>query len=125
MSWMFALAMAPSAVAAAPAPSVAAQVARLEGQRFTVAVDGTSYTIEDVGGEGPPRVGTIERRGHGLYLIEDSGQAWRLSGPLARPRIAGPGYRVWVLGEASDADAGGGESTLRARRLGVLAPPPR
>jgi hypothetical protein len=122
MSWTFVLAMAPSA-ATPTSPAVAAEIARLDGQRFTVASDGASYTIEDIAGEGPPHVGTIERRGEALYLIEDGGRAWRMSGPLARPRIAGPGYRVWVLGETTDGT--GDQATLRPRRLGVLAPPAR
>ena len=118
MSWALAVAVA----LATPTPEVAAQLARLEGQRVTIAAGGASFTIDDIAGEGPPRVGVIERRGEALWLVEDgdAGNAWRLRGPLARPRIAGPGYRVWVLG---DGDAHG--ATLRARRLGVLAPPHR
>ena len=40
-------------------------------------------------------------------------RAWK---PLAVPRIAGPGYKVWVLGRLE-------RGALVVRRLGVLAPP--
>ncbi len=92
---------------------VAAEVARLVGQDVIESRDG--YVIRDVAGEGAPLVGVVERRGAELWLVGPV--TVRLSGPLAHPRIAGPGYKVWVLG---DADGAGG---LRARRLGVLAPP--
>lgn len=95
--------------------SLAAEVARLEGHQ--VEVTDAGYRILDVAGEGPPRVGVVERRGDALWLRDDAG-AWRLVGPLAVPRIAGPGYKVWVIGETAG-------DTLRARRLGVLAPPGR
>lgn len=98
-------------------PTIADELSRLAGQTVQVAPDGASYVITDVAGEGPPRVGTIERRGPALWLVDDHGGAIRLSGPLAVPRIAGPGYRVWVLGTADG-------SGLRARRLGILRPPP-
>lgn len=94
-------------------PAQAAEVARLEGH--TVEVEGDGYRITDVAGEGAPRVGVVERRGPALWLVTE-GEALRLVGPLAAPRIAGPGYKVWVVGDR-DGD------TLRARRLGVLAPP--
>ncbi len=92
------------------------QLDRLAGQRVAVADDG-SYTIEDVAGEGKPLVGVVVRDGSDLFL--DTGAArYRLTGPLARPRMAGPGYKVWVLGALHGND-------LAARRLGVLAPPRR
>jgi hypothetical protein len=94
-------------------PAQAAEALRLEGH--TVETDAGGYRIVDVAGEGPPRVGVVERRGRELWLVT-AGEALRLAGPLAAPRIAGPGYKVWVLGER-DGD------TLHARRLGVLAPP--
>lgn len=100
------------------APTVADELSRLAGQTVQVAPDGASYLITDVAGEGPPRVGVVERRGRALWLVDDHGGAVRLTGPLAVPRIAGPGYRVWVVGSA-DGDA------LHARRLGVLRPPPQ
>jgi hypothetical protein len=98
------------------APGLADELARLDGQQVTVAADGASYTIDDIAGEGPPRVGRVDRRGDALWLVEPSGSAHRLTGPLAIPRIAGPGYKVWVIGDIAG-------DQLRARRLGVLAPP--
>ncbi len=73
--------------------------------------------IVDVAGAGRPWVGVVERRGDELWL---AGQAfaWRLRGPLARPRLAGPGYLVWAIGPLTERD-------LRVTRLGVLAPPRR
>ena len=94
-------------------PPVAAEIARLVGQG--VEVHGESYTIRDIAGEGAPLVGVVERRGDELWLV--GATTVRLTGPLAHPRLAGPGYKVWVLGVP---DGAGG---LRARRLGVLAPP--
>ncbi|MEZ4367647.1 MAG: hypothetical protein R2939_15430 [Kofleriaceae bacterium] len=76
-------------------------------------------TVLDVGGDGAPWIGTVERRGDALWLRTAVG-ALRLDGPLARPRLAGPGYLVWAQGERAIVD---GEATLRVRRLGVLAPP--
>jgi hypothetical protein len=88
---------------------VAAEIARLAGQEIAETPDG--YVIEDVAGEGKPLVGVVERRGQELWLVGDV--TVKLVGPLAHPRIAGPGYKVWVLGE-KDGDG------YRARRLGVL-----
>lgn len=93
-------------------PAAVAEVARLAGQDVAEAPDG-GYVIRDIAGEGPPRVGVVERRGDALWLLLPDGTALRLTGPLAHPRIAGPGHKVWVIGEVA-----GGE--LRARRLGVL-----
>lgn len=92
---------------------VAAEVARLVGQEVAEVPDG--YVIRDVAGDGPPLVGVVERRGAELWLVRPSG-AVRLVGKLAHPRIAGPGYKVWVVGTAS----GDG---LQVRRLGVLRAP--
>lgn len=93
------------------------ELARLRGHRVQPAPDG--YVIEDVAGEGKPLVGVIERRGDALWLVAKGG-AYRLAGVLARPRIAGPGYKVWALGAVSlHAD----ERVLVVRRIGVLAPP--
>jgi hypothetical protein len=92
--------------------AVAAELARLAGQ--DVAVTGDAYEIRDVAGEGAPLIGTVERRGPELWLV--GATTVRLVGPLAHPRIAGPGYKVWVLG-VPDGDS------YRPRRLGVLAPP--
>ena len=51
-----------------------------------------------------------------LFLRRTDGSAVELAGPLAVPRIAGPGYKVWVLGRLA-------RGALVVRRLGVLAPP--
>ena len=91
--------------------------ARLDGQRFTIAADRASIAIDDVAGLGPPEIGVIERRGDQLWLVPDGAPAARLTGPLARPRIAGPGYTVWVIGEAA------ADGSIRARRLGILRRP--
>ncbi|HTE54409.1 MAG TPA: hypothetical protein VK698_26330 [Kofleriaceae bacterium] len=92
------------------------ELARLAGQRVEVAADG-SYRIVDVAGEGAPAVGVIERRGAELWLRSPVGPARRLRGPLAHPRIAGPGYKVWVTGAVAR------DGSLVVRRLGVLARP--
>jgi hypothetical protein len=89
----------------------AAELARLVGQ--DVEIVGDRYVIKDIAGEGAPLVGLVERRGEELWLVGET--TVRLSGPLAHPRYAGPGYKVWVLGTL-EGDA------LRVRRLGVLAP---
>ncbi len=97
-------------------PEVALEVERLAGQR--VEVSDAGYRILDVAGEGAPIVGLVERRGGALWLVPTDADAGkppvRLSGPLAVPRIAGPGYKVWVLG------APAADGSLRLRRLGVL-----
>jgi hypothetical protein len=95
---------------------VAAEVARLVGQDVVQSPDGDGYHIRDVAGEGPPLVGVVERRGDELWLV--GATSVRLRGKLAHPRIAGPGYKVWVLGEL-EADG------LHVRRLGILRPPER
>ena len=90
-----------------------AVLSRLQGH--TARVVGGEVVIDDVAGEGKPLVGVVERRGKALWVVGAEG-AWELRGPLARPRIAGPGYRVWVLGERRGA-------VLVARRVGIMAPP--
>jgi hypothetical protein len=100
-----------------PGRAIADQVARLAGHTVEIAADGLSYRIVDVAGEGAPRVGRVERRGDGLWLREADGDSHRLVGRLAVPRIAGPGYLVWVLGTVA------ADGALDARRLGVLARP--
>jgi len=92
------------------------ETARLVGQDW-VATAGGGYDLRDVAGEGRPLVGVVERRGAELWLT--GAATVRLSGPLAHPRIAGPGYKVWVLG------APAADGSYRPRRLGVLAPPSR
>jgi hypothetical protein len=94
------------------------ELARLVGQRVVLGPGG-SYRIADVAGEGAPDVGVVERRGGALWLRPDRGAARRLAGPLAHPRIAGPGYKVWVLGRI------GPDGALVARRIGILARPAR
>ena len=120
-AWIVCAAMAAPAVASAEPPAaavravdVAAELARLEGHRVEVA--GGGYRIVDVAGEGAPIVGVVERRGSELWLRPAQGPALRLRGPLAVPRIAGPGYKVWATGRVVD-------GSLAARRLGVLAAP--
>ena len=108
-----ALALVPWTALLALAPELAAEVDRLAGQKFTVAADGSSYTIDDIAGDGAPIVGVVERRGDGLWV-----NGLRLIGPLAVPRIAGPGYKVWVIGEVDG-------QVIRVRRIGVLRPPGR
>lgn len=103
------------APAVTPAPAIADQVARLRGQNVRIAADGRSYTIVDIAGDGKPLVGVVQVRDGQLWLDTGS-HRYRLTGPLAIPRIAGPRYKIWVVGEVS------GE-LLRARRLGVLARP--
>ena len=112
------------------ADEIAAELGRLEGQRVRIRDQGTTpdhghvpgYVIEDVAGEGAPVVGVVERRGQALWLVAEDGASYRLAGALARPRIAGPGYKIWALGAVT---AGSGERILVARRIGVLAPPRR
>jgi hypothetical protein len=98
----------------APEGKWQAELDRLIGQSVQVSESG--YDIIDIAGEGTPHVGCVRRVGKALYL--ESGQKrWRLTGPLALPRIAGPNYKVWVVGDPTPA------MTLPARRLGILAPP--
>jgi len=100
-------------------PALAAELARLDGQRVEVAPDRASYRILDIAGEGAPLVGVVERRGASLWLRAEVGPPRRLVGPLAVPRIAGPGYKVWVIGRVAP------DGELSARRLGILARPVR
>ncbi len=109
--------LAASSIAVTPA-QVPALLARLHGQRARVVAD--RLVIDDVAAEGRPWVGVIERRGDRLWLRTDDG-AVMLAGPLARPRIAGPGYLAWVTGRV----APGAPTTLHVRRLGILAAPGR
>lgn len=88
-----------------------AMIVRLAGQR--VRWQEGVLAIEDVAGEGRPWIGVVERRGEALWLVGEV--ALRMTGPLARPRLAGPGYLVWATGERVG-------DTLAVRRLGVLAP---
>lgn len=115
------LALAPASPATADRPpvdpSIADELGRLVGHDVTIAADGKSYVIENIANEGKPHVGIVERRGPDLYLVTDAGPALRLTGVLAQPRIAGPGYKIWALGPVTPTN------DLRAHRLGILAPP--
>ncbi len=95
-------------------PELQAEVGRLEGH--TVKIEKGTYEILDIAGEGAPRVGCIHKVRNELVLVGDGFQI-TLRGPLAVPRIAGPRYKVWVLGDAT------GNGVLMARRLGILAGP--
>lgn len=107
-----------AAILACEPSEVDAIAARLVGQRITIAPDRSSIAIDDVAGEGAPRIGVVARDGRALVLDTDQGR-FVLAGPLARPRLAGPGYTIWVIGEV----APGSVPTLTIRRLGVLRRP--
>jgi hypothetical protein len=91
------------------APRLDSELDRLVGQKVTVS--GDAYVIDDIAGEGAPIVGVVEKRSDGLWV-----GALRLTGPLAVPRIAGPGYKVWLLGEVRG-------DRIAVRRIGILRPP--
>jgi len=112
------IALVVAGVLACEPAEVDAIAALLAGQRFTIAADRRSIDITDVAGEGAPEVGTVVRDGGALVLVTEDGR-FVLRGPLARPRIAGPGYTVWVIGTVG----AGTVPTLTARRLGVLRKP--
>lgn len=101
-----------------------AEIGRLQGQRVRRVARSqdrpAGYVIEDVAGEGAPVVGVVEQRAGALWLAGEDGALYRLAGVLARPRIAGPGYKIWVLGTVIVQRDG---NVLIARRLGILAPP--
>lgn len=117
---LLALALGPAAARAdAPAADAptADELSRVAGH--TLAPTAT-LRILDVAGEGAPVVGLVERRGRSLHLVPtDGSRALRLAGPLAVPRIAGPGYKVWALGRLTP------DGALHLRRLGVLRRPAR
>lgn len=114
------LSAASLAVDPAEAPAI---LARLVGQRARLVAG--RLVIDDIAGEGRPWVGVVERHGAALWLRTDDGPL-RLDGPLARPRIAGPGYRAWAIGAVTPAGPAtpGAPPTLRLRRVGILARPP-
>lgn len=109
-----------AALSGAPATTssntTSAELDRLVGLRVDVGSNG--YQIVDVAGEGAPLVGCVKRDGPSLYF-ENSEHHLRLVGPLAVPRIAGPNYKVWIMGHV---EAG---EVLRATRLGILSDPSR
>lgn len=98
----------------APDSKWQSEIDRLIGQTVQVSDDG--YEVIDIAGEGRPLIGCIRRVGKELYL-ESGDKRWRLTGPLALARIAGPNYKVWVIGTPTAA------MTLPATRLGILAGP--
>jgi hypothetical protein len=109
--------IAANVIAVDPA-EIDAIAARLAGQQIAIADDHRSIAIVDVAHEGVPRVGVVEKVDGALWLVAADGR-FRLDGPLARPRIAGPGYTVWVIGSVRDAKV----PTLTIRRLGILRRP--
>jgi len=102
-----------AAIVIAPPADVPMIAARLEGHAFRTG-DGV-IVIDDIAGAGRPYTGVVERRPDGLWLRTQLGSL-KLTGPLARPRIAGPGYRIWVVGHRDG-------STLAAARIGILRRP--
>lgn len=118
MTWLCLVGLLGGAPPVSPA-AIDAELARLEGHTVEVAADRSGYRIVDVAGDGAPLVGVIERRGAALVLRAGD-RALELRGPLAVPRIAGPGYKVWVIG----AEAGsGGSRVIEVKRIGILAHP--
>ncbi len=87
------------------------EVDRLEGHEVRITDD--AYEIVDVAGEGAPFVGCVVKSDRGLEL-ESGGTRYLLRGPLAIPRIAGPDYKVWAVGNVTG-------DVLDLRRLGILA----
>jgi hypothetical protein len=113
------LALAGGGAAAVADRATDDEVSRLAGHTLARA-SGGGVRVLDVAGEGTPEVGVVERRGRALWLVTGGGggeRALRLAGPLAVPRIAGPGYKVWALGRV------GADGALWVRRLGVLRRP--
>lgn len=100
----------------APTPELGPIAARLPGSyRLS---DGV-LTVVDIAGDGPAWIGVVERRGDALFLRTAVG-TFKLRGNLARPRIAGPSYLVWVQGTRF---TNGDDDVLMVRRLGVMAAP--
>ncbi len=94
-------------------PLVASMAARLRGHRFR---EGDHVLVlERVADRGRPWVGVVSARCDRLWLDTAMGSLV-LTGPLARPRIAGPGYLVWALGRRRG-------NELMVWRAGVLARP--
>lgn len=102
-----------AALLVAPPALLTSMHARLNGQRARLG-DGV-LVVEDIAGLGRPWVGVVQRRCDQLWLVTALGPL-RLTGPLARPRLAGPGYLLWALGRHQGPE-------LALARLGVLARP--
>ncbi|MEZ4358532.1 MAG: hypothetical protein R3B48_00010 [Kofleriaceae bacterium] len=102
------------------APSeLSAMAERLTGHR--VRLGDHVLLLQDIAGMGAPWVGRIALRCGQLWL-HTAVRTFRLSGPLARPRLAGPGYLMWVVGHRRR-DARRAPEELEVLRLGVLSPP--
>ena len=113
-----------SVIIGAPA-RLEAMASRLAGHRFRTGDH--VLLLEDVAGAGRPWVGTVASRCGALWL-DTAVRSFRLTGPLARLRIAGPGYLVWATGSIESSADGSIEgsiegATLELQRLGVLARP--
>jgi hypothetical protein len=78
--------------------------------------------IEDVAHQGRPWVGVVVVRCGQLWL-KTAVIALRFTGPLARARIAGPGYMVWATGVRRAVASGASGDDFELLRLGVLARP--
>ncbi len=116
-----------SAASQPPTAEIADQLDRLTGHQVVVSADGADFVITDAAGEGPAMIGTVtlaDEADEQLWLLAVNGDRWRLTGPLAIPRIAGPGYKVWVVGEVVHKVLAG-EGVFRPRRLGILRSPHR
>ena len=92
------------------------EVDRLIGHEVTIQGDG--YSIDRIANEAKPLVGCVHRKGSQL-IFRSGSQEFLLRGPLAIPRIAGPDYKIWIVGTHHQ------DGSLTARRLGILAPPAR
>lgn len=97
----------------APPERLAAIASRLTGHRFHTGDH--VLILEDFAGEGRPWLGLVAFRCDQLWLETSLGPLL-LTGPLARPRIAGPGYLIWATGRRT-------ANTLELSRLGILARP--
>lgn len=89
------------------------EIARLVGHSVQRTQKG--YRILDIASEGAPLIGCIHRVGSSLLLV-NADLSLRLTGALAIPRIAGPNYKVWIIGQQVGDE-------LHATRLGILARP--
>lgn len=120
---MLALRTAIAAPSQPCSPEITTELLRLVGHHVVVS-EGCACEIVDVAGEGRPIVGVVERRGVELWIVpadgagcvarsEVSPRPLRLVGPLAHPRLAGPGHKIWLLGPVAG-------DTIRPTRLGIL-----